>query len=227
MTGPRTPPPAKRAASPSKRRGRPAHDDQLTPAEWRVVEAVRHGLSNRQIAELTGVSVDAVKFHVANVLLKLSLGSRREIRLWDGIARSSARFATAETAMNNDPLLLGLGQVARTVKDIDAARRWYAEVLGLRHLYSFGDLAFFDLGPVRLLLSPHGTPASNSILYFRVADIAAAQEALAARGVAFTHAPHMIHRHADGTEEWLAFFNDPDGAPLGLISAVPAKGDGP
>ncbi|WJR75342.1 hypothetical protein [Bradyrhizobium sp. NP1] len=31
-------------------RGRPAFDDLLTPAEWRVVEAVRHGLTNREIA---------------------------------------------------------------------------------------------------------------------------------------------------------------------------------
>ena len=37
------------------KRGRPPHDDQLTPAEWRVVEAVRHGLSNPEIAALAKV----------------------------------------------------------------------------------------------------------------------------------------------------------------------------
>jgi hypothetical protein len=31
-------------------------------------------------------------------------------------------------------------------------------------------------------------------------------------------APHLIHRHADGTEEWLAVFKDPDGRPLAIIS---------
>jgi len=46
------------------KRGRPAHDDLLTPAEWRVVEAVRHGMSNREIAERRRISLDAVKFHV-------------------------------------------------------------------------------------------------------------------------------------------------------------------
>ena len=46
-----------------------------------------------------------------------------------------------------------LGQVARPVKDIEAARRWYGDVLGLKHLYSFGNLAFFQLGEVRLFLS--------------------------------------------------------------------------
>ena len=33
-------------------RGRPKHPDILTPAEWRVVNAVRHGMSNRLIAEV-------------------------------------------------------------------------------------------------------------------------------------------------------------------------------
>ncbi|MGE3697155.1 MAG: LuxR C-terminal-related transcriptional regulator, partial [Dehalococcoidia bacterium] len=47
-------------------RGRPRHPDVLTPAEWRVVNAVRHGMSNRVIAERRGISLDAVKFHVAN-----------------------------------------------------------------------------------------------------------------------------------------------------------------
>ena len=28
----------------------------------------------------------------------------------------------------------------------------------------------------------------------------------------------MIHRHDDGTEEWMAFFNAPDGRPLAIMS---------
>ena len=46
-----------------------------------------------------------------------------------------------------------LGQIARKVRDIAAARLWYGETLGLKHLYSFGDLAFFDCGGTRLFLS--------------------------------------------------------------------------
>jgi methylmalonyl-CoA/ethylmalonyl-CoA epimerase len=30
----------------------------------------------------------------------------------------------------------------------------------------------------------------------------------------------MIHRHPDGTEEWLANFVDPDGRPLALMAQV-------
>jgi DNA-binding CsgD family transcriptional regulator/extradiol dioxygenase family protein len=208
-------------------RGRKPHDDVLTPAEWRVVEAVRHGLSNRAIAARQGVSLDAVKFHVDNVLAKLGLESRMALRKWDGVARGTA-LAAREKDMTADVTLGALGQVSRKVRDIEAARKWDGEVLGLAHLYSFGDLAFFDMAGIRLFLSQAKDAAKNemsgeSILYFRVADIHAAQKALAARGAIFTHAPHMIHRHADGTEEWMAFLTDNDGRPLGLMAQVKAQ----
>jgi hypothetical protein len=38
--------------------------------------------------------------------------------------------------------------------------------------------------------------------------------------VHFTAAPHLVHRHADGTEEWLAHFNDPEGRPLAIMAQV-------
>lgn len=202
-------------------RGRPPHDDVLTPAEWRVVEFVRHGLTNRDIAERLGVSTDAVKFHVANVLAKLAFDSRAELRAWTGIRRDTA--LSRQDPLMQAPLTLGqIGQIARTVKDIAAARTWYGEVLGLHHLYSFGNLAFFDCGGVRLFLSEGEGPPSESILYFRVPDIRAAHRKLSDRGVSFTHAPHMIHRHDDGTEEWMAFLADNEGRPLAIMAQVKA-----
>ena len=30
----------------------------------------------------------------------------------------------------------------------------------------------------------------------------------------------MIHRHEDGTEEWMTFYRDPDGNMLSLMSSV-------
>lgn len=118
------------------------------------------------------------------------------------------------------PLSLGpLGQISRTVKDIATARTWYAEVLGLPHLYSFGDLAFFDCGGVRLFLS-QGESDGQSILYFKVPDIHTAHAELSARGAVFVGAPHMIHKHEDGTEEWMAFFNDNDSRPLAIMAQV-------
>ena len=106
------------------------------------------------------------------------------------------------------------------IEDIAAARAWYADVLGLKHLYSFGNLAFFDCDGLRLFLSEGEGGSADSILYFRVDDIRAACDALAGRGVEFTNAPHLIHTHADGAEEWMAFFKDNEGRPLGLMSQV-------
>jgi catechol 2,3-dioxygenase-like lactoylglutathione lyase family enzyme len=118
------------------------------------------------------------------------------------------------------PITLGvIGQVARSVNNIGEAERWYREVLGLQHLYTFGKLAFFDCGGTRLLLSQEtAASAAESILYFRVADIHRAHESLRAQGVEFVNGPHMIHKHADGTEEWMAFFKDPEGRPLAIMS---------
>ena len=122
--------------------------------------------------------------------------------------------------MGETPTLGPIGQISRKVRDIAAARAWYGEMLGLRHLYSFGDLAFFDCGGTRLFLSQDGNAEAESILYFRVPDIRAAHAQLAARGIEFINEPHMIHRHDDGTEEWMAFFKDNDGRPLGIMSQV-------
>ena len=186
-----------------------------------MVEAVRHGMTNREIAKRRGISLDAVKYHVANVLLKLGLSKRAELRRWNGVRRDSNLFAR-ETGMTQELNLGAIGQIARSVKDIAAATHWYGAVLGLDHLYSFGNLAFFDCGGVRLFLSEGEKEAADSILYFRVEDISAAVAALEARGVVFTNAPHMIHRHEDGTEEWMAFFTDNEDRPLAIMAQVRA-----
>jgi len=203
--------------------GRPPHQDVLTPAEWKVAEQVRHGLSNRRIAERGGVSPDAVKFHIGNVLGKLGMSSRAELRLWSGVAQGTA-LAKRRSVMDGDAREDGyvmLGQVARTTRDTAAAREWYRDVLGLPELYTFGNLSFFDLGGVRLMLTEKdGAGAAESILYLRVPDIHAAKDQMEARGVVFTHAPHLIHRHADGTEEWMAFFEDNEHRPLALMTQV-------
>lgn len=206
--------------------GRPRHDDVLTPAEWKVAEQVRHGLTHPRIASRMGISLDAVKFHVGNALSKLGLSSRRELALWDGVAKGTALHLRRSNAMNpqsatmTDSYMM-LGQVARTTKGFEASHRWYRDVLGLPELYVFGNLAFFDLGGVRLMLTEEeGDLACESILYLRVPDIHAAKEELEARGVKFVNAPHLIHRHEDGTEEWMAAFEDNEGRILELMTQV-------
>jgi DNA-binding CsgD family transcriptional regulator/catechol 2,3-dioxygenase-like lactoylglutathione lyase family enzyme len=205
-------------------RGRPRHDDVLTPAEWAVVEAVRHGMTNPAIAARQGVSPDAVKFHVANALAKLGMASRRELKQWDGVRVDSALHGREKGKGMGEEVKLGaVGQIGRSVSDIDTSTQWYRDTLGLPFLFGMDQMAFFDCGETRLYLHQHNEVSpSESILYFRVPDIHAAHAELGAKGVTFINAPHMIHRHEDGTEEWMAFFNDPEGRPLALMASAVA-----
>jgi catechol 2,3-dioxygenase-like lactoylglutathione lyase family enzyme len=184
-------------------------------------------MSAPHIARRRGVSLDAVKFHIANVMAKLGLGGRAELRAWRGMPADSALIRQRKRYgddMTDDSLCLGvIGQVSRHVSDVPRAVEWYGIVLGLPHLYTFGDLAFFDCGGIRLFLSqPNGATgtAEPSVLYFRVPDINVAYDALTARGIQFHGAPHMIFRHDSGMEEWMAFFDDPDGHPLAIMAQV-------
>lgn len=124
----------------------------------------------------------------------------------------------------SEGLQLGpIGQVSRSVRDIAESERWYRETLGIRHLYTYGKLAFFDCGGTRLYLSQESdSPGPESVLYLKVENIQSAYGILKDRGVEFTNAPHIIFRHPDGTEEWMAFFRDPEGRPLALMSQVKA-----
>lgn len=202
-------------------RGRPPHPDVLTPAEWRVANAVRHGMTNREISQRLRVSSETVKYHIENVLSKLSLAGRSELRRWSGAPVDSALHRQG-AAMTEELKLGRIGQISRQVSDIPKAVDWYKNILGLPHLYTYGDLAFFDCGGTRLFLTSRKDEGSagQSILYFSTPNIAAAHEQLVARGVNFRGAPHMIHRHESGVEEWMAFFEDPDGQLLALMSQV-------
>lgn len=214
-----------------KARGRPPIDDVLTPAEWRVCHAAQHGLSNAQMAERLGVSVHAIKYHLGNILGKLNLPNKKALRKVyvepttprrpAALPGSDASLTNQEITMNAAPVFGQIGQIARTVRDISQSKSWYELVLELPHLYTFGTLAFFDCAGTRLMLTQGETfNANESILYFRVPDIAATHAALVQKGVEFIAAPHRIHRHEDGTEEWMGFFNDPDGRTLALMAQL-------
>ena len=64
------------------RGGRPRHPDVLTPAEWRVLEALRDGGTNAAIGARLGLSLDTVKYHISNMLAKLELRDRRALAAW-------------------------------------------------------------------------------------------------------------------------------------------------
>jgi predicted enzyme related to lactoylglutathione lyase len=115
-----------------------------------------------------------------------------------------------------------IGQVAITVADLPKATAFYRDILGIPVLFEAPPgMAFFQAGDVRLML---GLPEKesqkfSSVLYFRVDDINVAYHQLMKRGVSFTHEPRLIHR-GSRTDLWLAFFADPDGNMLALMSEV-------
>jgi DNA-binding CsgD family transcriptional regulator/catechol 2,3-dioxygenase-like lactoylglutathione lyase family enzyme len=219
--------------SATRPRGRPPYADSLTPAEWRIADAIRHGGTDRTISKRLGISSDAVKFHVGNILGKLGFANRRALRQWAGVPQASAlgrrkqredQMSAAATVPDSSDIQWGhIGQLSRSVRDIAAAEAWYRDVLQLPHLYTFGNLAFFDCGGTRVMLSSgEKAEVDGYVIYFRVPDIHAAYRELQQRGAVFQAAPHLIHRHADGTEEWMAFFADNEGRPLGIMCQVPA-----
>lgn len=115
-----------------------------------------------------------------------------------------------------------IGQIALPVSDVEKATAFLRDQVGLRFLFAFPGMAFFDCGGVRLYVAKPEKPefSGMSILYFRVADITAAHAELTGRGVVFTDAPHRVHAD-DRHELWLAFFRDPEGHPMALMSEVP------
>jgi predicted enzyme related to lactoylglutathione lyase len=113
-----------------------------------------------------------------------------------------------------------LGQVAITVGNVEAATKYYRDVLGLKFLFAAGpNLAFLTEGTLRIMLStPQGTGAvaANSILYFKVQDIEATHAAVVERGSESERAPQLAAKMPDH-ELWLSFVKDPEGNLVGLM----------
>ena len=113
-----------------------------------------------------------------------------------------------------------LAQVTNVVHDLGRAVRFHRDVLGLPLLFEAPpSLAFFQMGAVRLMLSPPENAEQDhpgSVLYFRVTDIEGVHRQLAQRGVEFVGAPHRVHQAAD-YDLWMAFFHDPDKNPMALM----------
>ncbi len=127
--------------------------------------------------------------------------------------------------------LSAVAQVAQPVTDLERSIDFYRDTLGGTFIAKFDPpgLAFFDCGGVRLMLDavegalePPGSP-----LYFRVDDLDVAVAELRSRGVELDGDPHMISRDdagdfgQRGVETWMAFFRDPDGNVLAVMSEVP------
>src|SRR5690242_21324994 len=93
-----------------------------------------------------------------------------------------------------------IGQIAIVVKDVERATEFYRDALGMRFLFAFPGLAFFDCDGVRIMLSrPEKKEFDHpsSILYFKVPEIRSAYESLRSRNVAFEDEPHVVARMPD------------------------------
>jgi methylmalonyl-CoA/ethylmalonyl-CoA epimerase len=115
-----------------------------------------------------------------------------------------------------------VGQILVPVTDLDRAVAFYRDQLGMRFLFQYPGMSFFDLGQVRLLLGvpEAGLRLGPVTIYYRVEDLDAAVAALEARRVSFDHGPHLIHR-AETRELWMADLRDPDGNPVVLMADRP------
>ena len=109
------------------------------------------------------------------------------------------------------------------VEDLGTTEAFYRDVVGADFIARFDPpgLLFFDLDGTRVLFEAGGAAKGNSILYLWTDDLDACVAELEAKGVRFTHPPQA---DADGTfgaageTEWMAFFEDPEGDTVALVT---------
>lgn len=110
------------------------------------------------------------------------------------------------------------------VDDIDAARTFYGETLGLRVSERNGLLTLHIAGDRDTLVypKPGHTPASYTILNFPVDDIEAAVDELARRGVRFQRYDGLTTDDKGifrGGGPLIAWFTDPAGNVLSVLQS--------
>lgn len=110
------------------------------------------------------------------------------------------------------------------VKDLDAAREFYENTLGIPVevlTEEFGVTALkLTGGDVLMYLNPEMTPASYTMLNFEVDDVDATVDALAERGVSFERYPGFEHDEKGivrGPGPAIAWFEDPSGNVIAVM----------
>jgi catechol 2,3-dioxygenase-like lactoylglutathione lyase family enzyme len=109
-----------------------------------------------------------------------------------------------------------------STSDIDAARRFYRETLGVEVRDDHGMLDLRLAGGQRVLIYPKDDhePATFTVLNFEVPDIDSAVDQLAAKGVAFERYEGMGQDDKGIARQYpppIAWFKDPAGNILAVI----------
>ncbi len=117
------------------------------------------------------------------------------------------------------PLLSGIAQVALASAEPASLVAWYRDKLGLPVLFEASGMTFFQSGATRLMIGsrqPGQQIGGDAVIYFEPRDWSAAEAALEAGGIAFTHDAQVVQR-APGRELALRPFKDPEGHQLALL----------
>ena len=118
-------------------------------------------------------------------------------------------------------------QIAIPVNDVNEAKRFYSEVLGLRHLFDAPPaLSFFDCGGIQLMLSGPAAQGAEGdrqhpVLFYEVADIKTTYSQITSAGAKSITEPHVIAR-MNGREIWIADLSDGQGNVVALMSDIAA-----
>lgn len=112
------------------------------------------------------------------------------------------------------------------VSDIERARAFYSDTLGLELDDDGMGVLVYRTGSTHLLVYPSdfaGTNKANAVVWDCGEDIEAIVADLRGKGVSFEHYPEMDADYADGIHKAdnfrMAWFKDPDGNILHLNSA--------
>jgi catechol 2,3-dioxygenase-like lactoylglutathione lyase family enzyme len=117
------------------------------------------------------------------------------------------------------PLLSGICQIALASADPGTLVAFYRDTLGFPVLFETNGMTFFQSGSTRLMIGhvqPGQQVGGDAVIYFEPRDWSAAESALEAKGVGFTH-PAQKLQEAPGRELMLRAFKDPEGHTLAIM----------
>ena len=118
-----------------------------------------------------------------------------------------------------------IGQIAINAQDVARATAFYRDVLGMKFLFAAPNLAFFDAGGVRLMITTADKAEFDhpaSILYYKVDDIVGTHRSLVAKAVKVEGEPHIVAPMPDH-DLWISAYRDSENNYFALMSEVPRE----